>query len=65
MEDDVALEAILALEALWRRKRGRLTLRDLGIPTVLTVRRLGFAAMPPERWRDYPRSYGGNRQAAA
>lgn len=52
--EDYALDAILALEQLWREKRGRVTLADLGIEPVTVVRSLGFAALPPERWRNYP-----------
>ncbi len=54
MRTDDALDAILALEALWRARRGRVTLEDVGIGPGVTVRSRGFAALPPERWRNYP-----------
>lgn len=54
MDDDAALDAILALERVWRGKRGRVTLRDLGLRLVRRMRSSGDAALPPERWRAYP-----------
>ncbi len=52
MRTDEALDAILAIESTWRRKRGRVTLADLGLRR--TVRSRGHAGLPPEQWRRYP-----------
>ncbi len=54
MRTDDALDAILALEALWRQRGGRLRLVDLGIGPHRAVRSRGHAPLPPERWRQYP-----------
>ena len=54
MQFDDALEAILALEALWRSKGGRVRLADLGVGEHRLLRSRGYCALPPERWRDYP-----------
>ena len=54
MRTDDALDAILALEAAWRRANGRPTLADLGLKLRRTVRSRGHAGLPPERWRRYP-----------
>lgn len=54
MRFDDALDAILTLEALWRDRRGRVRLSDLGVHPVRRVRSRGHAALPPERWRAYP-----------
>lgn len=51
METDAALDAILALRAIWEQKRGRVTLADLEILVRRCVRTRGNAALPPERWR--------------
>ena len=54
MEFDVALDAILALEDLWRRRNGRVFLSDLGVGEHRIVRTQGNVTLPPERWRGYP-----------
>lgn len=54
MDDDFALDAILALEGIWREKLGRVTLRDLGLHLVRRLRSSGDAALPPAQWRSYP-----------
>ena len=54
MEFDVALDAILALEALWRERGGRVRLSDLGVGPYRAVRTQGNLTLPPERWRGYP-----------
>ena len=46
-----ALDAILALRAIWERKGGRVSLADLDIIVRRQVRTRGAAALPPERWR--------------
>lgn len=51
---DAALDAILALEAMWRERDGRVRLGDLGVAPLYLVRSRGHAALPPERWRRYP-----------
>ncbi len=65
MTDETALDAILELRAVWDRRQGRVTLRDLGLVSDLTFLSRGFHVLPPEQWRGYPRSYGGKRAAAA
>jgi hypothetical protein len=54
MDSDAALDAILALRAIWRQKRGRVTLADLEILVRRCIRSRGAAALPPERWRGRP-----------
>ncbi len=54
MNSNQALDAILALRALWERKAGRITLADLDINLRRCVRSRGHAALPPERWRGRP-----------
>lgn len=54
MDTNTALDAILAFRELWTRKRGRVTLADLGIHVSRRVRSRGNAALPPERWRGRP-----------
>jgi hypothetical protein len=51
---DATLDAILALEAMWLSREGRLRLSDLGVAPLRLVRSRGHAALPPERWRSYP-----------
>lgn len=55
MDSNDALDAIVALRRVWQRKGGRVTLADLGIVLRRCVRSRGNAALPPERWRCYPR----------
>jgi hypothetical protein len=54
MDSNNALDAILALRAIWEQKRGRVTLADLQILVRRCVRSRGAAALPPERWRGRP-----------
>ena len=54
MTTNDALDAIFALRTIWARKRGRVTLGDLGLVLRRCVRSRGSAAMLPERWRSYP-----------
>lgn len=54
METNVALDAILALRAIWDERCGRVTLADLDILVRRCVRSRGHAALPPERWRGLP-----------
>lgn len=54
MTTNDALDAIVALRTVWERKRGRVTLADLGLVLRHCVRSRGSAAMLPERWRLYP-----------
>ena len=54
MDTNAALDAIVALRALWQRSGGRVTLADLGISVRRCVRTGGGAALPPERWRGRP-----------
>jgi hypothetical protein len=54
MTTNEALDAIVALRSIWERKRGRVTLADLGLALRRCVRSRGSAAMLPERWRLYP-----------
>jgi hypothetical protein len=54
MEFDAALDAILALEELWRERNGQVHLSDLGVGPYRTVRMQGNLSLPPERWRGYP-----------
>ena len=54
VDTDAALDAILALRAIWRQKRGRVTLADLEILVRRCIRSRGAAALPPERWRGRP-----------
>src|SRR5438105_3512432 len=54
MDSNNALDAILALRAIWEQKRGRVTLADLEILVHRRVRTRGAAALPPERWRGRP-----------
>jgi len=54
VDANAALDAILALRSLWERRRGRVTLADLGIHVSRHVRSYGNAALPPERWRCHP-----------
>src|SRR6184192_4045884 len=54
MDANAALDAILALRAIWEQKRGRVTLSDLEILVRRCVRSRGAAALPPERWRGRP-----------
>src|SRR5437870_4795118 len=54
MDTDAALDAILALRAIWQQKRGRVTLADLEILVRRCIRSRGAAALPPERWRGRP-----------
>ena len=54
VDADAALDAILALRAIWRQKRGRVTLADLEILVRRCIRSRGAAALPPERWRGRP-----------
>jgi len=51
MDSNSALDAILALRAIWEQKRGRVTLADLDVLVRRCVRSRGAAALPPERWR--------------
>jgi hypothetical protein len=54
MSSNDALDAILALRAIWTEKGGRVTLADLQILVRRCVRTRGAAALPPERWRGLP-----------
>jgi len=54
MDANAALDAILALRAIWEQKHGRVTLADLEILVRRCVRSRGAAALPPERWRGRP-----------
>jgi hypothetical protein len=54
MNSNEALEAIVALRAVWARKRGRVTLADLDLVLRRCVRSSGHAALAPERWRGHP-----------
>jgi hypothetical protein len=54
VDTDSALDAILALRAIWEQKGGRVTLADLEILVRRCVRSRGAAALPPERWRGRP-----------
>src|SRR5258706_7820182 len=54
MDSNNALDAILALRAIWAQKGGRVTLADLEILVRRCVRSRGAAALPPERWRGRP-----------
>jgi hypothetical protein len=54
MDSNNALDAILALRAIWEQKGGRVTLADLEILVHRRVRTRGAAALPPERWRGRP-----------
>jgi len=54
MDLNAALDAILALRAIWDGNRGRVTLADLDIHVSRQVRSRGHAALPPERWRGRP-----------
>jgi hypothetical protein len=54
MDTNAALDAILALRAIWHQQRGRVTLADLEILVCRYVRSRGAAALPPERWRGRP-----------
>ena len=54
MDTNNALDAILALRAIWEQKGGRVTLADLEILVHRCVRSRGAAALPPERWRGRP-----------
>jgi len=54
MDSNNALDAILALRAIWEQKRGRVTLADLEILVRRCIRSRGAAALPPERWRGRP-----------
>ncbi len=54
MDANAALDAILALRAIWEQKRGRVTLADLEILVRRCIRSRGAAALPPERWRGRP-----------
>jgi hypothetical protein len=51
VDSNSALDAILALRAIWEQKRGRVTLADLDVLVRRCVRSRGAAALPPERWR--------------
>ncbi len=62
MRTDEALDAILAIEAMWRRRHGRVTLADLGLRLRRTVRSHGLAGLPPERWRRYPGAAGARHE---
>ncbi len=54
MNSNEALDAIVALRAVWARKRGRVTLADLDLVLRRCVRSSGHAALAPERWRGHP-----------
>ena len=54
MDITVALDAILALRAIWQAKQGSVTLADLEIEVRRCVRTRGGAALAPERWRVRP-----------
>ena len=54
MDTNKALDAILALRAIWERQGGRVSLADLDIIVRRRVRTRGAAALPPERWRGRP-----------
>src|SRR5205809_6441236 len=54
MDANAALDAILALRAIWEQKRGRVTLADLEILVRRCVRSRGAAALPPEPCRGRP-----------
>jgi len=54
MSFDDALDAILALETLWRERGGHVDLEDIGVGPHRVVRSRGYFALPPERWRQYP-----------
>jgi hypothetical protein len=54
MDTNNALDAIIALRAVWAEKLGRVTLADLDIVVRRCVRSRGAAALPPERWRCHP-----------
>lgn len=54
MRFDEALDAILALEAIWHARHGQVRLADLGVHPLRRVRSRGHAGLPPERWRGYP-----------
>ena len=54
MDDDVALDAIAKLQAVWDRQHGHVTLMDLDLVLVRCVRTRGHAALAPERWRRWP-----------
>ena len=54
MDNDAALDAILALRAIWDRRLGRVTLADLGLGVRRCLRSRGTAPLPPERWRGRP-----------
>jgi hypothetical protein len=54
MDTNMALDAILALRAIWQAKLGRVTLADLEIEVRRCVRTRGGAALAPERWRVRP-----------
>ena len=54
MDINVALDAILALRAIWHAKQGSVTLADLEIEVRRCVRTRGAAALAPERWRVRP-----------
>jgi len=51
---DQALDTILALEALWRARRGQVRLLDLGIAPHGLVRARKSAALPAKPWRGFP-----------
>jgi len=54
MDTNAALDAILALRAIWTARLGRVTLADLEIEVRRFVRSRGGAALAPERWRVRP-----------
>jgi hypothetical protein len=54
MDTNAALDAILALRAIWAQQRGLVTLADLEILVHRCVRSRGPAELPPERWRGRP-----------
>src|SRR5437773_6569090 len=54
MDSNNALDAILALRAIWEQKRGRVTLADLDILVHRRIRTRRAAAHPPERGRRRP-----------
>jgi hypothetical protein len=54
MNSNEALDAIVALRAVWALKRGRVTLADLDLVLRRCVRSSGHAALAPERWRGRP-----------
>ena len=62
MDFDQALATILAFEALWAERRGRVRLQDAGIGRYLLVRVRGQFTSPPERWRRYPRGRAATRR---